>query len=147
MQFTIMVMKFEMEYPPVKVGKASGIKIGPDNIPAELCPPPQLPLPQATRMTRPQVEWALSHHVQTTQKVEYYILMDKAWAHTWDMTNDCIPLGSAAKPDILLRPASPSTPFEFLFNITRQAYGDFNVADGMPLPLLRYSISKVVGLP
>jgi hypothetical protein len=33
-------------------------------------------------MTRPQVEWASSHNVWTTQKVEYYILMDKARAHT-----------------------------------------------------------------
>jgi hypothetical protein len=73
--------------------------------------------------------------------------MDKARAHPWDMTNDCIPLGSAANPGILLRTASPSTPFEFPFNITTQMYGDFNVTDGMPLPLLGCSVSKVVGLP
>jgi hypothetical protein len=63
------------------------------------------------------------------------------------MTNNCIPPGSAADPGILLRPASPSTPFEFPFDLPTQMYGDFNVTDGMPLPLLRYSISKVVGLP
>jgi hypothetical protein len=28
-----------------------------------------------------------------------------------------------------------------------ETYGDFNVTDGLPQPLLRYSISKVVGLP
>jgi hypothetical protein len=147
MQSTIMVAKSKIEYPPVQVGKASGIKIGPDDTPAVPHPPPQLPPPQATRMTHPQVEWAPSPHVQTTQKVEYYILMDKAWARPRDMTNNCIPPSSAANPGILLRPASPSTPFEFLFNITTQTYGDFNITDGMPLPLLRYSISKLVGLP
>ncbi len=31
--------------------------------------------------------------------------------------------------------------------MTTQTYGDFNVTDGLPLPLLRYSISNVVGLP
>jgi hypothetical protein len=52
-------------------------------------------------MTCPQVEWAPSPHVRTTQKVEYYIPMDKAWARPWDMTNNCIPPGSAADPGIL----------------------------------------------
>jgi hypothetical protein len=63
------------------------------------------------------------------------------------MTNDCLPPGSAADPGIPLRLASPSTPFEFPFNITTQIHGDFNVTDGMPLPLLRYNASKVIGLP
>jgi hypothetical protein len=136
-----------MEYPPVQVGKASGIKIGPDDTPAVPCPPPQPPSPQATWMTHPQVKWAPSPHVWTTQKVEYYIPINKARVCPRDMTNNCIPLGSAANPGILLRPASPSTPFEILFNITTQTYGDFYVTDVMPLPSLRYCISKVVGLP
>jgi hypothetical protein len=63
------------------------------------------------------------------------------------MTEDCIPPGSAANPGILLRLALPSTPFEFLFDMTTQTYRDFNVTDGPPQPLLRYSVSKVVGLP
>jgi hypothetical protein len=98
-------------------------------------------------MTRPQVEWAPTPHVQTIQEVEYDILMDKARVHPWDMTNDCIPPGSAANPGILLQPASPSTSFEFPCDTATQTYGDFNVTDGMPLPLLRYSISRVAGLP
>jgi hypothetical protein len=40
MQSTIMVAKSEMEYPPVQVGEASGIKIGPDNTLAVPRPPP-----------------------------------------------------------------------------------------------------------
>ncbi len=31
--------------------------------------------------------------------------------------------------------------------MTTQLYGDFNVIDGLPQPLLMYSVSKVVGLP
>ncbi len=118
MQSTIIVAKSTMEYPPVQVGKASGIKIGPDDTPAVPRLPPQPPPPQATRMMRPQVTWAPNLHVRTTQKVENYIPMDMAWAHPWDMTNNCIQSGSAANPGILIRPASPSTPFEFPFNIT-----------------------------
>jgi hypothetical protein len=71
-------------------------------------------------MTHPQVEWAPTPHVWAIQKVEYDIPMDKARARPWDMTNDCIPPGSAANPGILLRPASPSTPFEFPCDITTQ---------------------------
>jgi hypothetical protein len=41
----------------------------------------------------------------------------------------------------------PSTPFEFPFDTTTQTYGDFNVTDGLPLPLLKYSVSKAVRLP
>jgi hypothetical protein len=62
------------------------------------------------------------------------------------MNEDCIPPGSAINPGILLRLALPSTPFVFLFNMTTQMYGDFNVTDDLPLPLLRYGISKVIGL-
>jgi hypothetical protein len=71
-----------MEDPPVQDGEARGLTIGPDNTPAVPCPPPQPPSPQATRMTRQQVKWAPSPHVQTTQKVEYYIPLDKAWARS-----------------------------------------------------------------
>jgi hypothetical protein len=63
------------------------------------------------------------------------------------MTENCIPLGSAASPGILLRPALPSTLLKFLFDMTTQRYGDFNITDALPLPLLRYSVLKVVGLP
>jgi hypothetical protein len=31
--------------------------------------------------------------------------------------------------------------------MTTQTYGDFNVTDGLPLPLLKDSISKKLGLP
>jgi hypothetical protein len=98
-------------------------------------------------MTRPQVEWAPNSHVRTTEKVEYYTPLNKAWARPQDMTEDCIPPGSAANPGILLSPALLSTPFEFPFDMTTQTYGDLNLMEGLPLPLLRYSILKVVGLP
>jgi hypothetical protein len=100
-----------MEDPPVQFGEASRLTIGPDNTPTVPRPPPQPPPPKATFMTCLQVEWTLSPHVWTTQKVEYYILLDKAQARPWDITEACIPLGSAANPGILLQPASPTTPF------------------------------------
>jgi hypothetical protein len=147
MHSTIMVAKTKMEYPPVQVVEARGLTIGPEDTPAVPRLPPQPPPPQATWISHPQVEWAPSPHVWTTQKVEYYIPLDKAWARPRDMTEDCIPLGSAANPGILLRLASPSTPFEFPFDMTTQMYGDFNITDGLPLPLLKYSVLKVIGLP
>ncbi len=147
MQPMIIVVKTKMEDSLVQVGKARGLTIVPDDTPAVPHPPSQPPPPQVTRMTHPQVEWAPSSHVRTTQTVEYYIFLDKAWACPWDMTEDCIPPGSAANPGILLKLALSFTPFEFPFNMTTQMYGDFNVKDGLPLPLLRYSVSKVVGLP
>ena len=76
MQSTIMVAKSKMEYPPVQVGKARGLTIGPNDTPAVPRPPPQPPPTQATWMTRPQVKWAPSPHVRTTQKFEYYIPLD-----------------------------------------------------------------------
>jgi hypothetical protein len=147
MQSTIIVAKTKMEYPPIQVGKARGLTIRLDDSTAVPCPPPQTPPSQTTWMTRPQVEWALSPHVWSTQKIEYYIILVKAWAHPRDMTEDCIPPGSGADPGILLRPALPSTPFEFPFDMTTQTYGDFNVTDGLPLPLLKYSVLKWLGYP
>jgi hypothetical protein len=43
-----MVAKTKMEYPPVQVGKASLLTIGPEDTPAVPCPLPQPPPPQAT---------------------------------------------------------------------------------------------------
>ena len=62
------------------------------------------------------------------------------------MNEACIPPGSSANPGILLQSALPTIPFEFLFDMTTQSYGDFNVDDGLPQPLHMYSVSKVVGL-
>ena len=58
-----------------------------------------------------------------------------------------IPPGSSADPSILLRPASPTTPFEFPFGLAEETYCDFNVTDALPQPSLKDSVTRVVGLP
>ena len=58
-----------------------------------------------------------------------------------------LPPGSSANPSILLRSASPTTHFEFTFDMGAQLYCDFNVDYSLPQPLLRDSVIKVVGLP
>jgi hypothetical protein len=73
--------------------------------------------------------------------------LDKAWARHWDITEECIPTGSSANPGILLQSALPTMPFEFLFDMTVQSYGDFSVDDGLSQLSLMYCVSKVVGLP
>jgi hypothetical protein len=66
------------------------------------------------------------------QKVEYNILLYKAWPCPCNMNEACIPTGSSANPGILLRSASaPSTPFEFPFDMAVQLYCDFNVDDSL----------------
>jgi hypothetical protein len=80
--------------------------------------------------------------------VEFHIPLDKARALPTEVEEYCIvPPGLSADPSILLRPASPTTPFEFPFHIAEEAYCDFNVSDGLPQPCLMDSVTHVVGLP
>ena len=55
--------------------------------------------------------------------------------------------GSLTDPSILLRPASPTTPFEYPFRVAEETYWDFNVSWGLPCDNLRDSVTHVVGLP
>jgi hypothetical protein len=82
-----------------------------------------------------------------TPLVEYHIPLDKAHLVPQEASDYFIPPGSSVDPSILLRPASPTTPFEFPFNNTEESYCDFNVSDGLPQPCLMDSVTHVVGLP
>jgi len=79
--------------------------------------------------------------------VTYHIPLDKARSIPKDPEEYFIPPGSSADPSILIRPASPSTPFEFPCNTAEERYCDFNVSDGCPQPYLMDSVTHVVGLP
>ncbi len=58
-----------------------------------------------------------------------------------------IPMGSSADPSILIRPASPTTPFEFPFDGQYNTHCDNNITDGPHQPALMDSVTRVVGLP
>jgi hypothetical protein len=65
-------------------------------------------------------------NVPTQQKplVEYWIPLEKGRATTNDDAEFCIPPGSLADPTVLMRLASPTTPFEFPFEWGTEAQGE-----------------------
>ncbi len=78
--------------------------------------------------------------------MEYRIPLEKGRPVAVTDDECLIPPGSSADPGILLRPASPTTPFEFPFQMADETYCDFTMLGGQPQPLLRDSITRVVGL-
>ncbi len=77
----------------------------------------------------------------------YNIPLDKARPAPVDKDASFFTPGSLTDPSILIRPASPTTPFEFPFPIAEETYCDFNVSGGPPCDTLRDSVTHVVGLP
>jgi hypothetical protein len=74
--------------------------------------------------------------------------MEKARANTKENAEFCIPPGSLADPTILVRPASPTTPFEFLFpwgTKTQWEDGALGVSPTIS-PIWHESVKRVVGL-
>jgi hypothetical protein len=123
----------------------SGAEIS--DAPAGALPPPQPPPPQTSWLTVAPIPCCVDHPCPVTPLVEYHIPLDKACLIPQEATDYFIPPGLSADPSILLRPASPSTPFEFPFNNAEELYCDFNVSDGLPQPCLMDSATHVVGLP
>jgi hypothetical protein len=87
------------------------------------------------------------HHCPVTPLVQYNIPLDKACLLQQEELDYMIPPGLLADPGILLRPVSPTTPFEFTFHTAEETYCDFNIPDGLPQPCLMDSVTHVVGLP
>jgi hypothetical protein len=114
--------------------------------PAGSLPPPQPPPPQTSWLTVAPIPRRVDHPCPVTPLVEYHIPLDKACSVPQEASDYFIPPGSSADPSILLRPASPTTPFEFPFNNAEDSYCDFNVSDGLPQPCLMDSVTHVVGL-
>jgi hypothetical protein len=115
--------------------------------PAGSLPPPQPPPPQTSRLTVAPIPHRVDHPYPVTSLVEYHIPLDKACLVPQEASDYFIPPGSSADPSILLRLASPTTPFEFPFNNAEELYCDFNVSDGLHQPCLMDSVTHVVRLP
>ena len=121
----------------------SGVGLGP--APAGLLPPPQPPPPGTQRVSFATVPRC--QVPRTPPLVSYNVPLDKASPATVDKDDSFIPPGSLADPSILLRPASPTTPFEFPCQVAEETYCDFNVSGGLPCDNLRDSVTHVVGFP
>jgi hypothetical protein len=115
--------------------------------PAGCLLPPQPPPPQTSRLKVALIPHCVDHPCSVTPLVEYHIPLDKACSVPQEASDYSIPPGSSADPSILLRPASPTTPFKFPFNNAEESYCEFNVSDGLPQPCLMDSVTHVVGLP
>ena len=132
--------------PPIAWSRPSWVEVCEAS--AGVLPPPQPPLLPATRVMFPTTTHHQEPPVWVQPLVEYHIPLDKARALPTEVEEYCLnPPGLLADPSILLRPASPMTPFEFPFHIAEEAYCDFNISDGLPQPCLMDSVTHVVGLP
>ncbi len=120
---------------------------GPDiNFPPSIRPPPQPPPTGTTRLTFPNSCPAAPFPSMKRPLVVYRIPLEKGRPTSMTKEDCCIPPGSSVDPGILIRPASPTTPFEFPFNLAKDTYWDFNVRPGGKQPPPHDSIKRVVGL-
>ncbi len=108
----------------------SGVGLGP--APAGLLPPPQPPPLGTRRISFATVPHRPDHNARPAPV---------------DNDNSIFTPGSLTDPSILIRPASPTTPFEFPFQFAEETYCGFNVSGGPPCDSLRDSVTHVVGLP
>jgi hypothetical protein len=99
-----------------------------------------------TRLTVPHIQRQHPSTTKPCQLVEYRIPLEKGRPVAVTDDEYFIPPGSSADPGILLRPASPTTPFEFPFQMAEETYCDFTLLGGQPKPLVRDSITRVVDL-
>ncbi len=76
----------------------------------------------------------------------YNIPLDKARPAPVEKDDSFFTPGLLTDPSILIRPASPTTPFEFPFQVAEETYCDFNVSGGLPCDNLRDSVTHVGGL-
>jgi hypothetical protein len=93
------------------------------NAPASVLPPPQPPPARTSRMTIAPLPRVIQHPRPVSPLAEYQIPLDKARALPSERLDYFIPPGSLANPSILIRPASPTTPFEFPFNMAEETLG------------------------
>ena len=110
-------------------------------------PPPQPPPHRPQQISFPPIIKRPDTIRTVKPLVTYNIPMDKARSVTSDDSCYYIPPGSTADPTILVCPSSPTTPFEFPFQLAEGAYGDFGVPDSGPRENILDSVTHVVGLP
>ncbi len=110
--------------------------------------PPPAPPPNATRLSFPPPRAWLPMPTQQKQLVEYKIPLEKV--RPTKVTNYAyyIPPGSLADPTVLVRPVSPTTPFEFPFEWGFETQGDaWHLGDINACKSLTHeSVKRVVGL-
>ena len=121
----------------------SRVGIGP--APAKLLPLPQPPPPETRRVSFAPVPCRPDPPRQATPLVLYNIPMDKARPVPADKGDSFFTPGLLTDPSILVPPASPTTPFEFPFQVAEEMYCDFNISGGRPCDNLRDSVTHVVG--
>jgi hypothetical protein len=114
--------------------------------PPSIRPPPQPPPTGTTRLTFPNSRPAAPSPSMKRSLVEYRIPLEKGCPTSMNEEDCFIPPGSSVDPGILIRPASPTTPFEFPFKLAEDTYWDFNVEPGGKQPPPHDSIKCVVGL-
>jgi hypothetical protein len=114
--------------------------------------PPPKPARNAFRLRIPQscVRARLpspTPHRSLLDDVTYVIPLEKGHSPPTPNTIDCFPQGSLSNPGILLRPASPTTPFEFPFPWAYDEPSPFPL-DDLDSPMLPMDgVTRVVGLP
>jgi hypothetical protein len=130
---------------PIASPPCSRVGLGPP--PMKALPPPQPPPSRTQRLTIPTPYPRSPTSCPPTPLLTYNLPMEKARPDQRKEDEYFLPPGSSADLNILLRPASPTTPFEFPFNAAEEMYCDFNVSDGTPQQCLMDSVTHVVGLP
>jgi len=136
---------FRVPSVPVESPPHSGVGIGP--APAGLLPPPQPPPLGTRQVSFAHVPCRPDPQPTATPLVSYHIPLDKARPTPVKRDDSFFTPGSLTDPGILVRRASPTTPFEFPFQVAEETYWDFNVSGGLPGDTLRDSVTHVVGLP
>ena len=104
--------------PPPATTHLSDVGLGPD--PLGILPPPQPPPPRHQRVTFRSTSGRTSGRSESPilvrhPLVSYQIPLEKARCPLAENDGHFPPPGSLADPSILIRPVSPSTPFEFPF--------------------------------
>jgi len=112
-------------------------------------PPPE-PIKAVTRLTIPQSRTRISTPSPMPRHslldgVTYTIPLEKGRLRPKMV--DCFPQGSLSNPGILIRPASPNTPFEFPFPLAFNDPTPFLTDDLNTHRLPVDSVTRVVGLP
>ena len=124
----------------------SGVSLG--TAPPGILPPPQPPPPRTQRLSFPSLPPRPASPREVRPLVSYAVPLDKARRLSNGGNDDLFHApGSLADPRLLICPASPTTPFEFPFQVAEETYCDFNVSSGLPCVDLMDSVTHVVGLP
>ena len=106
---------------PVDSPPRSGVGIGP--APAGPLPPPQPPPPGTMRVSFAPPPRRPEPQPTRSPLVSYHIPLDKARPTPVKKDDSFFTPGSLTDPGILVRPATPTPPFEFPFQVAEETLG------------------------